>query len=110
MRFLFGTNTELKHTDSTQRLYDEFDRFCWFKNEEERRYFFSSLLQDADIDSMNEFDLFGTGNNGSHTAKEIADFKAELLEMQAEYLKHPDRFFHPSADADSTGAVPPAVV
>jgi hypothetical protein len=97
-KFRFGSNTALVFTDECQRLIDQYDRDCWCKNEEERRYFFSSLLDGVDIDSMDEFSLFGTGNNGSHTAQEIADFKAELLDMQAAYLQHPDAFFHPSDD------------
>jgi hypothetical protein len=103
MRFLFGTNTELKHTDAAQSLYDEFDRFCWFKNEEERRYFFSSLLDGVDVDALDEFGLFGSV--GGHSQAEIDSFKSELLEMQKQYLECPESFFRPSddliADADA---------
>jgi hypothetical protein len=109
MRFLFGSNTALVFTDECQRLMDEYDCDCWVASEEMRRYYFSSLLADCDISSMDEFLLFGSVNP-PHSQAEIDVFKAELTEMQTEYLKHPDRFFHPSADADSTGAVPPAVV
>jgi hypothetical protein len=106
IRFRFGTNTALVFTDECQRLIDEYDRDCWYKSESERAYYFSSLLQDADIDSMSEFDLFGCAD-GSHTPQEVEDFKAELLSMQKEYTEHPERYFHPdtadSVAADSTG-------
>jgi hypothetical protein len=105
MRFLFGTNTELKHTDAAQALYDEFDRYTWFKNEQERRFYFSGLLADCDIAALDEFALFGSV--GGHSAEEMQSFKAELLSMQQAYAEHPEKFFHP--DHNSTGAVPPAV-
>jgi hypothetical protein len=108
MRFLFGSNTDLKHTDSTQRLYDEYDKFTWCRNEQERAYYFASLLDGVDVSALDEFALFGSV--GGHTPQEISDFKAELISMQADYEKNPGAYFHPSADADSTGAVPPAVV
>jgi hypothetical protein len=113
MRFLFGSNTDLKHTDSAQKLYDEYDSFCWVRTEEMRRYYFSSLLANADIDSMGEFDLFGCAD-GSHTPHEVQDFKRELLNMKRAYNEHPEKFFHPAddlgADADSTGGDSPAVM
>jgi hypothetical protein len=108
IRFRFGTNTALVFTDEMQKLVDEYDRFTWVQTEEMRRYYFSSLLADADIDSMNEFDLFGCAD-GSHTPQEVQDFKRELLNMKRAYNEHPEKFFHPAddlgADADSTGAV-----
>jgi hypothetical protein len=104
--YLFGYGaTTLKYRDAVQVLYDEFDKFTLCRNEQERRYYFSSLLQDADIDSMNEFDLFGCAD-GSHSPQEVQDFKRELLDMKRAYNEHPERFFHPAddlgADADST--------
>jgi hypothetical protein len=107
--YLFGRGaTSLTYTDHVQELIDQFDKFTWFKSEEERRYFFSSLLQDADIDSMNEFDLFGCAD-GSHSQAEIDSFKSELLEMQKQYLECPENFFHPdmadlNADAVTSGS------
>lgn len=108
IRFRFGTNTALVFTDECQRLIDEYDSFCWFKSEKERRFYFASLLDGVDVSALDEFALFGSV--GGHTPQEISDFKEELEEMKMEYLKHPDHFFHPSADSDSTGAVPPAML
>jgi hypothetical protein len=102
--YLFGYGaTTLKYRDAVQVLYDEFDKFTWYRTETERKYYFSSLLADCDVSALDEFALFGSV--GGHSAEEIQIFKSELLSMQQEYLKHPDCFFHPSADADSTGAV-----
>jgi hypothetical protein len=102
MRFLFGTNTELKHTDSTQRLYDEFDKFTWYRTETERKYYFSALLSGHDLTAFSEFDLFGSTG---HSVQEIEDFRQECISMQREYEQNPDRFFHPAddlgADADA---------
>jgi hypothetical protein len=109
IRFLFGDCKDLKRTDAAQALYDSYDSFCWVRSEEMRRYYFSSLLADADISSMDEFSLFGTV--GGHSAEEIQSFKTELLSMQQEYLKHPDHFFNPAEDtADFVSADSPAVL
>jgi hypothetical protein len=106
MRFLFGTNTELKHTDAAQKMYDEYDSYCWCRSEEERRYYFSGLLADCDIAALDEFALFGSV--GGHSSEEIQSFKAELLSMQQTYAEHPEKFFHP--DHDSNGADSPAAM
>jgi hypothetical protein len=96
IKFLFGDCKDLKRTDAAQSLYDEFDRYTWFKNEQERRFYFSGLLADCDIAALDEFALFGSV--GGHSAEEMQSFKAELLSMQKEYEQNPDRFFHPSVD------------
>jgi hypothetical protein len=54
IRFKFGMNTSFTFTDECQRLMDEYDSFCWCRSEEMRRFYLSSLLADADIDSMSE--------------------------------------------------------
>jgi hypothetical protein len=105
--YLFGYGaTTLTYRDEVQKLVDEFDRFCWCRSEEERRFYFSSLLANCDIDGLDEFALFGSVNP-PHSAEEISDFKAELKSMQADYLRNPDAFFHPSddliADAAASG-------
>jgi hypothetical protein len=101
--FLFGKfGTDLTHTDTAQKLIDEFDKYTWFKNEQERRYYFSGLLQAADIEAMDEFDLYGVVN--AHSDSEMQDFKAELAEMQADYKKNPSTFFNPSCDAPAAAA------
>jgi hypothetical protein len=104
IRFLFGTNKELRRTDAAQGLYDEYEKFTWYQSEKERRYYFSGLLADCDISAMDEFQLFGAV--GSHSQQEISDFKEELEEMKVAYLEHPEKFFHPDmADLNTPDAV-----
>lgn len=48
------------------------------------------FLDDYDIDSLTEFDLFGTMN---HTQEQIEQFKSELMELQTDFRNNPQNYF-----------------
>ncbi len=55
-----------------------------------RKKYMARFLDDYDIDSLTEFDLFGTIN---HTQEQIEQFKSELMKLQTDFRNNPQNYF-----------------
>lgn len=86
-------------TEQGEALHREYDLSQHaFKNELERQYYFAHFLQGYDIASFSMFDCYGSKN--AHTQAELEQFKKELLELQADFNQHKEKYYHDHKAAD----------
>lgn len=92
LEYMYLPTGIFKLTEQGQALHEEYEASQRaFKNEQERQYYFAQFLQGYDIASFSMFDCYGSKN--THTQAEYEQFKKELLELQADFEQHKEKYF-----------------